>query len=101
MRHYTDDIGRRGIERLGLITPSADGRVYLSPDAYVSGVDARDRLALRGTPTGYFVVPDDRLEGVTDLRRVEPAHGLPGGGSEVYVTHAVDASGLPWIEVGP
>jgi hypothetical protein len=100
MRHYTDDPGRHGIERVGLITRSADGRVYLTPDPYESGEVARDRLALQRTPTGYFEVPEERLHGLSQPRQVEPHRGARGGGTEVHVMHSVDARGLRWTEVG-
>ena len=101
MRHYTDDAGRRGIERLGVITPSADGRVYLTPDSYDSGEVARRRLALRRTPTGYYEVPEARLDRASEPRRVNGDGGMSGGGTEVHVTHPIDVSGLRWMELRP
>lgn len=101
MRHYTDETGRQGIERLGLITPSLDGFVYLTPDSYDSGSLARARLALRRTPTGYFEVPEDRLDEPSEPRPVEPHAGMPGGGLEVHVRHAVEARGIRWHRCAP
>ncbi len=99
MRHYTDEAGRQGIERLGLITPSADGRVYLTPDSYDSGRAARERLSLTRTPTGYFTIPDENLSGVSEPEFVEAHRALPGGGVEVSVTHPIDAQDLVWTAV--
>lgn len=101
MRHYTDETGRQGIERLGLIAPSADGRLYVTPDSYESGRLARERLSLTRVPAGYFAVPDERLPGLSEPSLVEPKHGLAGGGVEAFVTYPVDAGDLVWTAVGP
>lgn len=100
-RHYTDEAGRQGIERLGLITPSLDGLVYLTPDSYDSGTLARERLALSRTPTGYFEVPDERLIAPSKPRSVRPHGAMAGGGTEVHVDHPIDATALQWYEVTP
>ncbi len=101
LRHYTDDIGRRGIERLGLITPGADGLVYLTPDSYDSAAAARAFLALNRTPSGYLEIPEERVGGAGDPQPVAPAHRMPGGGTEVRLRRPIQASGLRWTEVGP
>ncbi len=84
-----------------MITPGRDGRVYLTPDVYDSGRLARERLALSSTPAGYFEVPEDRLVEPNERRRVQPHGGLPGGGTEVAVAHAIDASDLSWVPMAP
>lgn len=99
LRHYTDDVGRKGIQEAGLIFPGRDGRVYLTSDDYENGQEALWRLALPRVPTAYLQVPEGWLVHLSEPRRVAPRFGQPGGGTEQHVEHAVDASGLPWTEI--
>lgn len=96
-RHYTDEVGRAGIQREGSIAPGADGRVYVTTDDYASGEAAQAGLALRRTPTGYFEIPAGRLPGLEGPYVVDPANGQPGGGVEYWVEQAVEADGLTWV----
>lgn len=84
-----------------MISPGRDGHVYLTPDKYASGREARERLALPVAPTGYFEVPEERLSDPTPPRPVEASGALPGGGIEVTVTHSVDVRFLPWRGIPP
>ena len=61
-RHYTDEVGRRGIRATGLILPSIDGFVYITPEEYESADAALTRLALPRTPAGYLEVPASKLD---------------------------------------
>jgi hypothetical protein len=101
LRHYTDDVGRVGIESSGAIRPGADGRVYVTPTRYSGGAQAQAELALGRTPTGYFEVPRARLPGLQGPRRVDPWAGQPGGGVECWVTCSVEAEGLKWFPFAP
>jgi hypothetical protein len=97
LRHYTDDVGKEGIEMSGSIDPGRDGHVYLTAEEYESAAEAMQRLALPRLPFGYYEIPEDRLQALSEPSQVEPRHGQPGGGTEQYVTHPIDASDLRWI----
>jgi RHS repeat-associated protein len=102
--HYTDDTGRRLIEWEGQIRPSGEGGIFLTPDAYTSGEDAQQMLALtRVRPSGYFAVPVDRiqdLKGPREVREWPPGAGN-GGGTEYWTSRPIDARGLQWVDIGP
>lgn len=93
--HYTDEVGRQGIERSGEILPGSTGRVYLTTDSYATGAEAQQGLAMSRTPTGYFEVPTARLSGLTG-----PSPVAGGTGVEYWVEHVVGAIGLKWTPLG-
>lgn len=101
LRHYSDDVGRAGIEGSGVIRPGADGRVYVTPTRYGSGAQAQAEIAFGRTPTGYFEIPESRLPGLQGPHRVDPWGGQPGGGVECWVTCPVNAEGLKWFPIEP
>lgn len=84
-----------------MISPGRDGRVYVTPDEYEGGGEARPPLALPRTPIAYLEIPEERLYGLSRPREVASHFGQPGGGREQYVEHPVDAEGLSWQEIGP
>jgi RHS repeat-associated protein len=97
--HYTTAAGQAGIEASGTIRPGVDGRVYVTPTMYLTGAQAQTSLSLRATPTGYFVIPMSRLPGLQGPSTVTPHWGQPGGGTEYWVTTAVNAVGLRWVPI--
>lgn len=97
LRHYTDAVGKEGIEMAGYIDPGLDGRVYVTADEYESAGEAMRKLALPRRPAGCYVIPRDRLLGLSKPSKVGPRHGQPGGGAEQHVTHPIDAASLRWI----
>lgn len=100
--HYTDAAGAAGIQATGLILPSSDGSVYLTPTTYQSGAVAQAQLALARTPTGRFDIPFTRLVfGIRGIGFVSPANGQPGGGIEVRHSGPVNAAGIPFRGIGP
>lgn len=94
-RHYTDDLGAAGIQSSGVIRPSSDGIVYVTPTLYRSGAEARQALELRQTPVGYFLVPRSRLPGLA------PLPPTSGGGIQYGAPGPVNATGLDYIPIGP
>ena len=85
LHHYTTFDSADKISKGGTIKVGASGKIWLTPDVYTSGVEARANLALNKTPDGYFPVPVERLANLSGPTPVEPAGGEPGGGTE-YVT---------------
>jgi RHS repeat-associated protein len=98
LRHYTTFDHAADIEADGLIKPSGDGYTYLTPDSYDDGLTAQQRLALKGTPDGYFEIPFDNPPASST---VSPANGQPGGGQESPVAGGVPLpSGGSFIPFG-
>lgn len=95
--HYTDDVGRMGIQGSELLRPGASGRTFLSPTRYSGAGHAQAELALPRTPTGYFEIPASRVSNVTAPTRVTPNFGQPGGGLECWTTCPINMSGLKWV----
>jgi RHS repeat-associated protein len=91
--HYTDDAGLVGITTSGLILPSRDGRLYVSPTRYTNALQVQRELALPTPRRWRIPIPSQRLPGVT------PNFGQPGGGLEAWVLYAVDAHGLTFEEL--
>lgn len=60
LRHYTDEIGKVGIDMTGEIRPGTGGSIYLTPDRYGSASEAQRRLALPRRPVEYYFVPGQR-----------------------------------------
>jgi RHS repeat-associated protein len=98
--HYTDAAGLAGITADGVIAPSSDGFVYMTPTPYVSGSQAQEKLALSRTPVGYFRVPIVNV-GAAERGPVPPGNGQPGGGFEIRAPRPVSVQGAQWVPVGP
>lgn len=97
--HYTTSAGYAGITESGIILPSADGYVYLTPDRYNTGGDAQARLALRYTPVGYFRIPSRNTFPILAPEEVRRANNQPGGGTEVRAPHTVSIQGATWVPI--
>jgi len=77
--HYTNNIGQAGINQSGVILPSPDGFVYVTPDLYPNGQTAQAQLALSNTPTGYYEIPVSQIQNsMSAASMVPPANGQPG-----------------------
>lgn len=100
-RHYTDAVGRDGIEMSGQISPGPSGRLYLTPDFYDQGSEAQTMLALPHRPVGYFEIPVERVFESSQPERVLARYGLPGGGLQVWTTRAIDVRGTTWVGIEP
>jgi hypothetical protein len=99
LRHYTTSAAAENILKEGAIKPgAASGRVWLTPDTYVSGAEAQARLALKTTPDGYFEVPMCRVRCASSPSPVQPIPGQPGGGVEVTTPFKVPVGDLPFIK---
>lgn len=101
LNHYTTEEGQRGIFALGYIRRSPDGFVYLTSDLYISGAEARHKLALSRTPDGYVAVPLRNIKISEPPRPVASWDIEPGGGTEIRVPHAVSVAGGYWTDIGP
>ncbi len=99
INHYTTDAGRIGIKSSGFISPSADGKVYLTPDVYSSGTTARDKLALRYTPVGYYRLPSRDAQPLSPPSPVTSANGQNGGGTEVTTNHPVPTTNAVFVPI--
>jgi hypothetical protein len=101
--HYTDDVGRAGIRRDGVIKawPTPEGpRAYISPTRYSDGLSAQADLAMKRTPTGFFEVPASRIDNLQGPYRVQPRYGQPGNGLECWTACDIDAANLVWHRLG-
>ncbi len=102
LRHYTTADAAKAITESGRIEPgAASGKIWLTPDEYASGADARSALALNKTPEGCFEIPLCRVSGLSPPGRVAPAYGEAGGGVEVTTSNAIDVTGLIFRPFGP
>ncbi len=99
--HHTNAAGAAGIPLSGEYRPSADGLVYFSPVPYTKGSNAKEKLSLTTTPTGYFPVLKSRIPGLVLKGTVEPDNGQPGGGIEYVAPGPVPYNGEPFIPIGP
>ena len=99
--HFTGPAGYLGITSEGVILPSADGFVYLTPVPYVSGSMAQQQLSLRNTPTVRFNIPASAVKGALGPFTVAPAYGQPGGGIEYKVPHPVSTRGATSTPIDP
>lgn len=82
LRHYTDEIGKAGIEMTGEIRPGTEGSIYLTPDQFGSASEAQRRLALPRLPVGYYFVPQVSIVDATQPERVAPRYGFSGAASK-------------------
>lgn len=94
-RHYTTEEGFLGITESGVIRPSADRLVYVTPTIYTSSAAAQKALELSRTPAGFFEIPQSRLPGLT------PQPPTSGGGIQFTAPGPVNATGLRWVPIGP
>lgn len=95
LRHYTTREAAEAITKGGSIEPGAQsGKIWLTPDRYASGAEARAKLALNKTPDGYFEIPTCRVTCPSAPGRVEPYYGQPGGGTEITTEFPIDIRGL-------
>lgn len=101
LRHYTDNVGREGIEGAGWIYPGLDELVYLTPDEYDDPNEATKRLALPRVPSGYFEIPSDRLRDLSSPAAVASSNDQPGGGLEQHTTSPIAARDLRWVGIKP
>lgn len=97
VRHYTTSGAAEGIMKGGTIEPGLkSGKIWVTPDRYASGAEARAKLALDKTPNGYFEIPMCRIKCPTGPSRVEPWNGEPGGGIEIITREPIDITDLPF-----
>jgi hypothetical protein len=87
--HYTTQAGYVGITTSGVINPSRDGNVYVTPAYYSTPAEAQAKLALSQAPVGYFVIPKADILPASPPSPVAPANGQPGGGVEIKAPHPV------------
>ena len=100
LRHYTTSEAAEAISKGGSINPGASGKIWLTPDKYASGAEARAKLALNKTPDGYFEIPTCRVSCPSPPSRVQPYYGQPGGGIEFTTGSSIDVSGLTFRRLG-
>lgn len=97
-RHYTDNAGAEGITKSGSLKPGVQsGKIWLTTDQYSDGVEARSNLALNKTPTGYFEIDADRIDGLDGPSDVKPWNGEPGGGIEYTTPNPIDMTNIPFV----
>ena len=95
VRHYTTREAAESIMKGGQIEPGLQsGKIWLTPDKYASGAQARAKLALNRTPDGYFEIPVCRVKCPSTPGRVAPYPGQPGGGTEITTEFGIDIRGL-------
>lgn len=95
VRHYTTREAAEAITKGGSIEPgAASGKIWLTPDRYASGAEARAKLALNKTPDGYFEIPMCRVRCPSAPGKVEPYYNQPGGGIEITTEFPIDIRGL-------
>ena len=95
VRHYTTSGAAESIMKGGRIEPGLkSGKVWVTPDRYASGAEARAKLALDKTPDGYFEIPMCRVKCPTGPSPVKPWNGQPGGGTEITTEFGIDIRGL-------
>ncbi len=95
VRHYTTSGAAESIMKGGSIEPGLkSGKIWVTPDRYASGAEARAKLALDKTPDGYFEIPMCRVKCPTAPSPVAPWNGQPGGGIEITTEFGIDIRGL-------
>ncbi|MGI8426259.1 MAG: hypothetical protein ACR2FO_04110 [Actinomycetota bacterium] len=99
LHHYTDEVGKSAIMRTGYLLPGIDGRLYLTAESISSAAEAQARLALSRRPSGYFEISELLVNDIGHPDPVPPKYGQPGGGQEQFVTRAIAATELSWIEL--
>jgi RHS repeat-associated protein len=99
--HFTNQVGRLGIDASGFIAPGRSGRVYLSPLPYNTADSAQRALSLPRTPTGYYMIPRSNVPVALIWTSVAPNFGQPGGGLEASVGGGVSVAGAVWMDIGP
>ena len=85
----------------GEITPGSSGKIWVTPDEYLDGVTAQQRLAVDKTPGGYFEIPICRVSCPSPPSPVDPWYSQPGGGIEITTTSPIDVTGLKFRTYGP
>ena len=80
-----------------MLRPGASGKIWLTPDEYASGADARAKLALNKTPDGYYEIPMCRVQCPSRPSTVEPYYGEPGGGTEITTEYPINVADLPFL----
>ena len=99
--HYTNNQGRDGIATSGVIQPSGDGNVYVTPQVIGTGAAAKSLLALRQQPTGYFRIPIKNFYALHGPGIVQKMNNEPGGGFEIKNYGPVSAAGATWVGLSP
>jgi hypothetical protein len=100
--HYTTRENRDRIRNDNSLDPSPkDGVLYLTRDVYTSGAQAQNRLHMRRTPEGAFIIPGSLVPGAKGPTPVLGPNGVPTGGREYKYPGSIPAAGLVWIDIGP
>jgi hypothetical protein len=73
------------------------GNLYVTPMIYGSGDVAQQQLALRFTPDGYFVIPQQSLPQPVVFTPVGPNNNMPGGGVEGTVQLPIPVGPSQWV----
>jgi RHS repeat-associated protein len=106
LNHYTSEWAHSRIQQSGEVI-SSSGWVFLTPDTYLSGYEAKAKLALpqRDPPDGYYRIPDKTLGeeplGPTTVPPMMDYAGViqPGGGTQYMVSSPVSVSAAIWVPV--
>ncbi|WP_235357454.1 RHS repeat-associated core domain-containing protein [Arsukibacterium sp. MJ3] len=100
LHHYTTNEFKALIDESGYIMPGkSTGKIWLTPDVYNTGVDARAGLALDKTPNGYYKIPLTNIPPPSYIGTVIPDNGQLGGGREVIVTSPVSVKNAKWVNI--
>ena len=94
VRHYTTREAAESIMKGGQINPGKSGKIWITPEKFASGAQARAKLSLDKTPDGYFEIPMCRIHCPSAPSKVEPWAGQPGGGIEITTEFPIDIRGL-------
>jgi hypothetical protein len=98
--HFTTEFGRQGIQQSKIIAPGTTGLAYVTTTPYPIANEAQAELSLSRTPTGYFTIPAERLNGLSTPSRVEVVGEgptwQPDGGIECTLCRPIDAQNLDW-----
>ncbi|MFC3122060.1 RHS repeat-associated core domain-containing protein [Agaribacter flavus] len=101
LNHYTTNENRALIDESGAILPGPNsGKVWMTPDTYATGEQARASLALDKTPDGYYKVPLTNIPPKpSHVGKVEPWNGEPGGGTEVIFETPISIENAEWVPI--
>ncbi len=96
--HYTTYANWQAIKDQGFITPSeTSGYAWFTPTIYDNGLAAQSDLAMRTTPEGYIVFPQQNVQGPVYWSQVGPANGFLGGGIEAKTPLPIPITGAVWV----
>ncbi|MGI8882512.1 MAG: RHS repeat-associated core domain-containing protein [Jatrophihabitans sp.] len=102
LRHYTTGDGAKGIaasENM-IKTGETSGKIWLTPDVYRTGTEARSNLALETTPEGYYEIPVSRIGNLNGPGPVQSNGEQPGGGIEYTTTEPISVEWIPFVPFG-